>query len=942
MTLVASETTVTTGASVTLTCSAFAQDELSWLGPSRVITNFMNGNGCFRLSETDAPDISHISITCGSGSGALSDWTISILTINNFDPGRDTGYWGCSDFTKSIGDSVYLNTTDAGIKNIKITSSTGFISSTNELTLLSEESDVLTCTAECTGICQYKWMKGTDLVASTSQLSLNNINSTLGGLYTCIATYNGSELKRSLRLYVQDRSSITINPPGDIITVNEGDNITITCSVDSYQCNNINGITCAGNYYLCSNINGITCTNIWDAFYNTGQLNSMVINMANRTMTGRYRCTHFEDDWSSNTHTGIYKSIQLQVQYGPSPVAITPSSDPVTITNGESLSFNCSADCQPDCSYTWKYNNVIVSNISTYIISTIRNSQSGIYTCTATNTLGNMTKSTNVEVNYGPSTVEITPSSDPVTITNGESLSFNCSADCQPDCSYTWKYNNVIVSNISTYIISTIRNSQSGIYTCTATNTIGNMTKSTNVEVNYGPSTVEITPSSDPVTITDGESLSFNCSADCQPDCSYTWKYNNVIVSNIATYIISTIRNSQSGIYTCSATNTLGNMTKSTNVQVNYGPSSVVITPTSDPVTITNGESLNLVCSSDSQPDCNYTWTYNNVIVSTSATYTINSITNSQNGVYTCTASNVIGSAIKSTNVAVNYGPSPVIITPTEDPVIVQYRENVSLVCSSDCKPVCNYRWEYNNVVVSTSATYTTPITQNGTYSCTASNAIGSVTDSSNVVVKSYIKTVVVLSNGTPSTMEPGSSITMTCEADCMPVQSCNYVWKDHQNNILSVGRETTLTNVATSDTGTYTCMASNDMLKSASIEVAIKHAPDVERMVIHRTPNLSSYDKGSSLTLSCSVSCVPDCIVQWSKGMTVFTTSNGVLSLSALEMDDAGTYTCSAGNSMGGPIEKITEFTVKVTISGTGSGSTPVFSWMITVGCLLYALRIY
>ncbi|XP_050390684.1 hemicentin-1 isoform X1 [Patella vulgata] len=676
MTLVASETTVTTGSSVTLTCSAFAQDELSWLGPSRVITNFMNGNGCFRLSETDAPDISHISITCGSGSGALSDWTISILTINNFDPGRDTGYWGCSDFTKSIGDSVYLNSTDAGIKNIKITSSTGFISATNDLTLLSEESDVLTCTAECTDICQYKWMKGTDLVASTSQLSLNNINATLGGLYTCIATSNGSELKRSLGIYVQDRSSITINPPSDIITVNEGDSITITCSADSYPCNNINGIT---------------CTNMWDtlsgSFYNTGQGNSMVINMATRTMTGRYRCIHVEYEPTSNTHFETYKSIQLQVQYGPSSVEIAPSSDPVTITNGESLS---------------------------------------------------------------------------------------------------------------------------------------------------------------------------------------------------------------------------------------------------------------LVCFSDCQPDCNYTWTYNNVIVSTIATFNIVSITNSQNGVYTCTATNVIGSAIKSTNVAVNYGPSSVIITPTKDPVIVQYGENVNLVCSSDCKPVCNFRWEYNNVVVSTSATYTTTITLNGTYSCTASNAIGSVTDSSNVVVKSYIKTVVVLSDGTPSTMEPGTSITMTCEADCMPVNSCSYVWKDNQNNILSVGRETTLTNVATSDVGTYTCMASNDMLKSASIEVAIKHAPDVASMVIHRTPNLSSYDKGSSLTLSCSVNCVPDCIVQWSKGTTVFSTSNGVLSLSALETDDAGTYTCSAGNSMGGPIKKTTEFTVKVTIFGTGSGSTPVFSWMITVGCLLYTLRIY
>ncbi|XP_055954365.1 hemicentin-1 [Patella vulgata] len=886
MTLIASETIVTTGSSVTLTCSAFAQNELTWSGPPGMITIFMNG--CFRLTENDAPDISHMSITC-SGSGAESDWTISTLTISSFDPGRDTGYWRCSDTTKSIGDTVYLNSTEPGIKNIKIRSSTGFISSTNDLTLLSEESDVLTCTAQCTGICQYKWMKGTDLVVSTSQLSLNNINATLGGLYTCIATYYGSDLKRSLRIYVQDRSSITINPPSDIITVNEGDSITITCSVDGYPCNNINGIT---------------CTNIWDtlsgSFYNTGQENSMVINMATRSMTGRYRCIHVEDEPSSNTHTATYKSIQLQVQYGPSTVVITPSSDPVTITNGESLTFNCSADCQPGCNYTWKYNNVIVSTVAIYTINSINTTHSGIYTCTATNIVGNVTKSTNVVVNNGPSSIVITPTSDPVTITNGESLSLVCSADCQPDCNYTWTHNNVTVSTMATYTINGINTSQSGIYICTVANSLGTESKSTNVVVNApsvqlpnmtliasetivttgssvtltcsafaqneltwsgppgmitifmngcfrltendapdishmsitcsgsgaesdwtistltissfdpgrdtgywrcsdttksigdtvylnstepGIKNIKITSSTgfisstNDLTLLSEESDVLTCTAQCTGICQYKWMKGTDLVASTSQLSLNNINSTLGGLYTCIVTYYGSELKRSLRISV-QDRSFITINPPSDIITVNEGDSITITCSVDGYPcnningiTCTNIWdTLSGSFYNTGQgnSMVINMATRSMTGRYRCIhvedepSSNTLFETYKSIQLQVQYEPSSVVITPSSDPVTITSGESLSFNCSADCQPGCNYTWKYNNVIVSNMAIYNT--SHSGVYTCTATNTLGSMTKSTNVQVTKSTNVPVTESTNVQVNYGPSSVITTRTE----------------------------------------------------------------------------------------------------------------------------------------------------------------------------------
>ena len=98
-----------------------------------------------------------------------------------------------------------------------------------------------------------------------------------------------------------------------------------------------------------------------------------------------------------------------------------------------------------------------------------------------------------------------------------------------------------------------------------------------------------------------------------------------------------------------------------------YTAAPVIDTPSSSTVTVTVGSSLTLSCTSQGSPPDTFTWRKDNgsVLQSTGITavdynstsavfradYSIDSVTTSDNGTYTCTVTNPIGS--DSTTIAV-------------------------------------------------------------------------------------------------------------------------------------------------------------------------------------------------------------------------------------------------------------------------------------------------
>ncbi|XP_043969706.1 B-cell receptor CD22-like [Gambusia affinis] len=284
------------------------------------------------------------------------------------------------------------------------------------------------------------------------------------------------------------------------------------------------------------------------------------------------------------------------------------------ITEGRSVTLNCSSDANPEAKYTWRKNNnqSVVSKDHQFVFSSILSSDSGLYYCTAQNELGKKTSGpVSVQVTYAPRppSVSVTPSGY---IMEGSLVTLNCSSDANPEAKYTWRKNNnqSVVSKDHQFVFSSILSSDSGLYYCTAQNELGKKTSvPVSVQVTYAPRppSVSVTPSG---CIMEGSLVTLTCSSDANPEAKYTWRKNNdqSVISKDHQFVFSSILSSDSGLYYCTAQNELGEKTSGpVSVQVTYAPRppSVSVTPSGE---IMEGSLVTLTCSSDANPEANYTW----------------------------------------------------------------------------------------------------------------------------------------------------------------------------------------------------------------------------------------------------------------------------------------------------------------------------------------------
>ncbi|XP_032417887.1 sialoadhesin-like isoform X1 [Xiphophorus hellerii] len=162
--------------------------------------------------------------------------------------------------------------------------------------------------------------------------------------------------------------------------------------------------------------------------------------------------------------------------------------------------------------------------------------------------------------------------------------------------------------------------------------------------------------------ITEGRSVTLSCSSDANPAAKYTWrkKNNQSVVSTDQQFVLSSILSSDSGQYYCTAQNQLGEKTSGlVSVQVTYAPRppSVSVTPSGE---IMEGSLVTLSCSSDANPEANYSW-YKEGEEAPKASgqnFTITNILFKQRGNYYCEAQNSRGRCNSTVTVNVVAGQS--------------------------------------------------------------------------------------------------------------------------------------------------------------------------------------------------------------------------------------------------------------------------------------------
>uniref|UniRef100_A0A1B8Y6Z7 B-cell receptor CD22 n=1 Tax=Xenopus tropicalis TaxID=8364 RepID=A0A1B8Y6Z7_XENTR len=234
---------------------------------------------------------------------------------------------------------------------------------------------------------------------------------------------------------------------------------------------------------------------------------------------------------SEVTKTG---PVVLNIQYSPKGVRIRPETSPVTISKGEEVALECTAESSnpPIDTYRWykSANNIVGSN------SHYSARESGTYYCEAENTIGR-TRSKGVAINvlYAPTVTLKIPSRE---IREGSQYTLTCSVDANPQpVNITWykDYEKILNKNRDTLTFPTIREQDSGSYRCKADNIIGSESSAdVYVDVVYAPKNPEVVVEPKKPSFVEGSSLRFSCNVNSSnPGVSqFTWYKNEKVMAS--------------------------------------------------------------------------------------------------------------------------------------------------------------------------------------------------------------------------------------------------------------------------------------------------------------------------------------------------------------------------------------------------------------------------
>ncbi|XP_067258648.1 B-cell receptor CD22-like [Chanodichthys erythropterus] len=362
--------------------------------------------------------------------------------------------------------------------------------------------------------------------------------------------------------------------------------------------------------------------------------NELLLQSVRREDAGRYSC-------AVHGHNHISPAVQLNVTYPPKSVSvsISPSGE---IVSGDSVTLNCSSDSNPPAEIYWYKGGTFVGSGRIYRISKISSDDSGEYKCRSINEHGEKySDAVTLNVMYPPKSVSvsISPSGE---IVSGDSVTLSCSSDSNPPAEISWFKGGTFVGSGRIHRISKIRSDDSGEYKCRSINEHGEKySDAVTLNVMYPPKSVSvsISPSGE---IVSGDSVTLNCSSDSNPPAEISWFKGGMFVGSGRIFNISKISSDDSGEYKCKARNRHGEKySDAVTLNVMYPPRnvSVLINGSGE---IVSGDSVTLICSSDSNPPAlNFSWFKEN---ESSAVGSGQSFSALQSGRFYCQAHNQHGS----------------------------------------------------------------------------------------------------------------------------------------------------------------------------------------------------------------------------------------------------------------------------------------------------------
>ncbi|XP_077312717.1 sialic acid-binding Ig-like lectin 16 [Lithobates pipiens] len=237
------------------------------------------------------------------------------------------------------------------------------------------------------------------------------------------------------------------------------------------------------------------------------------------------------------------------------------------------------------------------------------------------------------------------------------------------------------------------------------------------LNVEYPPSvdiTIDGSSTDKNIIVIEGQTKSLECNVDSNPMAEITWFHDDrqlPAINQSVTYILKNISLNHTGRYSCKAHNQYGTANKTIYISVDYPPRTPEITcfmPSKDlndsdctmndnnTIYISEGSLLSLTCSTNSEPVSDLKWTTSNELEKAFPTDTLN-LTNfslTDEGPYTCQATNPHGTSRTLVNVKIMY--SPKIVNGRNSGCWKVGGNHLACTCVIESVPEPTLKWKLN------------------------------------------------------------------------------------------------------------------------------------------------------------------------------------------------------------------------------------------------------
>ncbi|KAJ7986246.1 hypothetical protein DPEC_G00337960 [Dallia pectoralis] len=812
-------------------------------------------------------------------------------------------------------------------------------------------NNLVSLTCEATGFPppSLSWLKDSGSVQSNTDTLIMPGGRTLqilrakmsdGGKYTCVAVSPAGEARKPIYLSVLVPPSIRDNIRDTPVEVNVlvGNSVTLACESHAVPpptntwFKNGRMVTESASLRLLAE----------------GQM--LELKEAEVSDTGQYVCK------AQNVAGQVDKDFHLNIHVPPS---ISGSVETVVETISNPVTFACDATGFPPPSLTWLKNGQTIENsesLELYIMSggsklqigRTQLSDSGIYTCVASNVEGKAQKSYQLTIQVPPSIAGSEIPSEVGVLLN-DSVQLVCHAQGTPPPTIQWLKDGTafetgfkglrsrISTDGSTLILSEAQSSDSGKYTCVASNTAGEEDRIFKVNVYVPPAIEGNSGLAVELTAVLESTVSFECVALGSPPPQLNWLKNGLPLS-VSSQIrllsagqvlrITRAQVSDGGIFTCVASNRAGVDNRHFNLQVHVPPSMDSAASTED-VTVVRGNLASLLCIADGTPSPSMSWLKEGKtfvpdthikLLNLGTTVQIPQVRVEDTGRYTCLAENTAGRTSRHFNLKV-LDPPRINGSGVATEVSVVVNHVLELLCEVTGIPTPTLTWLKDGRPLPHTDSlrllrggevlriFSPQVEATGRYTCLANSPAGDddkeflvrVHVPPNIAGESMPQNISVLQN---------RQVTLECKSDAVPPPTLTWL-KDGKTlqasprvRFLSSGRYLQINMAELGDVAQYTCVASNVAgTTTRQFNLAVNVSP-----IIAEGPEAISVHIDQPVVLECIVSGVPAPRVSWRKHGAILAQTNsryqfeenGSLQIHSAQVTDTGRYLCMVTNQAG------------------------------------------